>query len=272
MLRNVKDFLRIVDPSRFVCLKDKVAHTFIVVLSLFLTLRLSTKFDARTAFALAYRDCSKLLIPASGLFIKYRGCLFLARRGTGDLWILNHAFEPYARELFSPYEGDVVVDVGAHVGKYAIPSAKLVGSEGVVFAFEPGIEVYKALQNNININNLSNVIPLNLAAHDQNKDVLLTSSVDGSKGRPIPVKAVTIDEVLESYGIDSVDYVKVDVDGDEVNVLRGMGGILQRSSPKMLVEVAYSNEKEVNDFLNSMGYDGRVVEIGKDGKEYYYTK
>ena len=68
----------------------------------------------------------------------YRGAVFKARKGGfPDIVLLSNVSEPYATKYFSPQNGDIVIDIGAHVGKYSIPSAQLVGKDGVVFALEP---------------------------------------------------------------------------------------------------------------------------------------
>lgn len=61
-------------------------------------------------------------------------------------------------------KGDVFIDVGAHIGKYTILVAKIVGKEGLVIAIEPNPENYETLLENIKLNNLKNVIAVNIAA------------------------------------------------------------------------------------------------------------
>jgi hypothetical protein len=69
------------------------------------------------------------------MLVEYRNCKFIARKEHQDIRLLTNVDEPYARKLFVPKEGDIVINIGAHVGKYTIPSANLTGSRGRVFAF-----------------------------------------------------------------------------------------------------------------------------------------
>lgn len=81
-----------------------------------------------------------------------------------DFAILNPDFETFMSAWFQPKKHDVFVDIGSHVGKYAIPTAKAVGEEGLVVAIEPHPENFKALQKNVKLNNLQNLVAVNLGA------------------------------------------------------------------------------------------------------------
>ena len=71
------------------------------------------------------------------------------------------------REHFNPKEGDIVVDVGAHVGHYTLISSKRVGQNGKVVAIEADPDNFEMLNRNIKLNGLTNVIPLNYAVYSE---------------------------------------------------------------------------------------------------------
>ncbi len=221
------------------------------------------------------------------MLISYRGCLFLARKGQIEIWLLNP--ESDAFDIFAPDEGDIVVDMGAHVGKYALPSAQKVGEQGHVFAFEAVPDHYNALKKNAELNNFSNITTLNAATYNKNQEMWLVGwdlkpkpdwdhpkaahiNPDGS----IPVEAVTVDKVLEQHGFQSVDYVKVDIGRQELEALQGMVKTLEASeSVTILVEIGKNNFEQVNALLTDLGFTGTSLDDswGANGlRDYVYRK
>jgi len=76
-------------------------------------------------------------------------------------------------ERFNPKEGDVVVDVGAHIGRYTLISSKRVGPKGKVIAIEAHPSVLKMLNKNIKLNHLTNVTALNYAVYSKETKIKL---------------------------------------------------------------------------------------------------
>lgn len=217
--------------------------------------------------------------------IRYRDCVFLARKGGHwDIVLISNASEPYAFTFFNPKEGDVVIDVGAHCGKYAVPSGKLVKKTGRVIAFEPIPETHKALKRNIALNELSNVIPLQLATYSENRPMWLVGwnlkfhpephpATSGNPRGCVQVEAVTVDSVLQKLGIETVDYVKIDVNGGSVDTLKGMSKTLSESPLcKILIEVTADDEKEVEKILSCMGFRAKQIDSFGNTKMFYYVK
>jgi FkbM family methyltransferase len=193
------------------------------------------------------------------VLIDFYGVKFICRRGKTDILLLNELSEHWAWYYFKPNRGDVVIDVGAHVGKYALPATRMVGEEGKVIAIEAHPENFEALMRNISLNNFHNIIALNVAAYNENhKKVLLAGSCDSQfsiKFRPkrnkfIEVETRTVDSIMQENGIDKADWVKIDVEGAEIEVLEGMKDIINKSPDlKVLVEVFRGNEHKVDRIL-----------------------
>src|ERR687885_407770 len=74
---------------------------------------------------------------------------------------------------FNTKQGDIVVDVGAHIGKYTLIASKRVGVNGKVVAIEAHPGNYEMLNRNIKLNGLTNVIPLNYAVYSKETKVKL---------------------------------------------------------------------------------------------------
>ena len=76
-------------------------------------------------------------------------------------------------EHFTPKQGDIVVDIGAHMGRYTIISSKRVGTNGKVIAIEAHPGNFEMLNRNIKLNQLTNVIPLNYAVYSKETKIKL---------------------------------------------------------------------------------------------------
>ena len=79
--------------------------------------------------------------------------------------------EDEVEEHFSPKDGEIIVDVGAHIGHYTIISSKRVGQNGKVIAIEAHPGNFEMLNRNIKLNNLTNVIPLNYAVYSKERGI-----------------------------------------------------------------------------------------------------
>lgn len=148
-------------------------------------------------------------------------------------------------EQFSPNRGDTVVDVGAAFGFYTIMASKKVGQQGKVVAIEPQPDNFEMLNRNVNLNKLANIITLNYAVSSKRGTLRLYSSYSTIPERAgqslqdyIEVSADTLDNLLRELDIDEVNWIKVDVEGAELEVLKGAIGILSKSVDiAVLVEV-----------------------------------
>lgn len=140
-------------------------------------------------------------------------------------------FEPEAQRVIRArlHLGDVFLDVGAHLGKYTIMAAKLVGPSGRVIALEPHPLNYALLLENIRLNSVKDrVIALNVAAWDRPACLPLylahTSgrhSLLGITGPTIFVRCDTLDNIVQEHALERVDLIKIDAEGAEVHILRG---------------------------------------------------
>jgi FkbM family methyltransferase len=164
--------------------------------------------------------------------------------------------------LFRPKEGDTVVDIGAHMGRYTIISSKSVGASGKVIAVEADPYNFRILQHNLRLNKLTNVSTLNWAVYSKKARLKLYSPDEylGSTGhrslmtnypdypapkhrkvnetRYIEVEADTLDNLLKIRGINKVNWIKIDVEGAEYEVLKGAKEILSTNKRiSILVEV-----------------------------------
>ncbi len=140
-------------------------------------------------------------------------------------------------------DGDEVIDVGANVGMFSLMARHVVGSKGVVHAFEPNPEPRKSLDRNIALNAIDNiqVYPAGLGetAGKYSLYVPDNNSEDGSLARlsqgrqEIPIDIQVGDEILEKT---APRLIKIDVEGSEVAVLKGLARLIERYLPLIIAE------------------------------------
>jgi FkbM family methyltransferase len=177
--------------------------------------------------------------------------------------------EKDVRKRFNPKEGDVVIDVGAAFGLYTLPSSKQVGQSGKVIAIEAHPKNYEMLNRNVKLNNLTNVTCLNYAVYSTKTKVkiysnytIMSERVSGKgEEKAKEVNADTLDNILEQSGIaaEQVNWIKIDVEGAELEVLKGAHNILSNSKDIAIsIEIHGQNKYQpVIDLLNS--YNLRVI-------------
>jgi len=172
--------------------------------------------------------------------VEHRHYLQALRRGEVESLMAN-LFASVIRR------GMVVLDIGAFVGWYALLAARKVGDEGKVYAFEPDPRNFELLNENLRLNRVdSRVVRLPRAVSDkageqqfflhggdQSRSSLIAS---GGADKSTSVTTVVLDDFLERNL--TVDVIKMDIEGGEVNALRGMRETLARAAPtiKLFVE------------------------------------
>lgn len=181
-----------------------------------------------------------------------------------------------AQRLLSP--GDVAVDVGAHVGLVAKPLARIVGPKGRVYAFEPDPSLCKLLTRNTRSQPQTRVNQVAISERTQTATFYLhptsgmsNSLVNAWEGNSaVTVQCYSLDDWLALESIHKVTLVKIDVEGAEPLVLRGMKGIMQSPhKPHIISEFCPGNlgsreaENEVFELLLRHAY--KVYKITSRG-------
>lgn len=135
-------------------------------------------------------------------------------------------------------EGDVVIDVGANIGYYSILASELTGQSGSVYAFEPDSKHFAKLVNHLEMNRCRNVVVENRGLSEKTEMLRLYLSEDNSSDHstyPVAgrhsadVPGVSLDDYCRQHELGRVDFIKIDVQGFEPVVLRGMSETLERN-------------------------------------------
>ncbi|HEX6566761.1 MAG TPA: FkbM family methyltransferase [Chthoniobacterales bacterium] len=183
----------------------------------------------------------------------------LGLMGTDEIELLKWFVQPDSR----------IADVGANQGIYTLVLAQL-ASVGHVYAFEPDPTLFASLETNVRRNQVENVTLFNAAAASEpNKLTLrpgrlhrgnnrIISDVSAGAGS-IEVDAITLDQVIPSS---KLDVLKIDVQGFELNVLRGATQLLQQNHALVILfefwpyglRKAGTAPEELLDFLRKAGF------------------
>jgi FkbM family methyltransferase len=200
--------------------------------------------------------------------------------------------------------GDVVLDVGAHVGEISVPAARLCGAQGKVYAFEPVEESCARFMENAALNGCENILLQRTAAGERTGTVTMNvfpaaysawsgrgepvyanNGVPVAKSRRVEVPCTTLDEFCAAQGIARISFLKVDVEGYERDVFHGAERLLkERKIDSICFEIsqiplqgAGRTAREVFETLETAGYAAyRFEERGEtfdgpvhDSKEFW---
>lgn len=185
-----------------------------------------------------------------------------------ELGYLRGDHEPWVSRALKEWLplGGTYVDVGSHIGYFALAASRLVGTEGHVIALEPDPESFRRLAGQVHRNGLTNIRAIQAAAWSDPGTVRFASSLDADTGvrgavvdhvsATIEVDATTLDDLVGSA---TPDVVKIDVEGGELQALAGASRVIAQPSVRWLVEV-HSDllQIEVTDLFRRAGYEVAV--------------
>ena len=199
---------------------------------------------------------------------------------------LNH--EPLTSKIFKSIlkSGDVVIDVGANIGHYTLLAAAVVGPLGRIHAIECSPETLSMLSNNVSKNKLQNVLIHPVAAASERGTLSLNVTAIGlswfdphsnwptvqGSGTMVEVQAMPLDEIISP----PVNLIKIDAEGVDLDVLKGMKRILAESpgvsiivewAPPLLAESG-KDPLEIIQWLQDAGFSKISVIDEKNKKQY----
>lgn len=165
--------------------------------------------------------------------------MFLDSKDSLNLFV-NGDWEPIETELFKTKikEGNVVLDMGAHIGYYTLIAARIVGDRGMVYAFEPDIDNFNTLQKNIEINGYKNVKLIQGAVSNKTGKAKLYLSEDNKGDHRIydshdnrnfiEIETIRLDDYFKN-NTSKIDFIKMDIQGAEWAAIQGMPDLLKKN-------------------------------------------
>jgi len=195
-----------------------------------------------------------------------------------------HLYEQFIQNIYEReyhlQKGDVAIDVGAAFGINAIIYSKQVGDEGKVISIEPAEDNLMCLKKNIELNKLKNVTVIQKGLWSK-KDRLrfylkpvpgghsLVTDKDDAV-RITEVEVDTLDNILTELGIYRVNFIKMDIEGAEIEALRGMEETLENNDVKLAIASYHKvngqpTYKTIIPMMREMGFNFHF----KDGISYF---
>lgn len=198
------------------------------------------------------------LIPRQTALPILRGPLRGMRwiKGAADNGCWAGTYEKAIQDVFLAYvkPGFIVYDIGANAGFYTLLASRLVGASGRVHAFEPLPENLSYLRRHVEINRLSNVRVAGAAVSSAVGEMRFSRAAESSQGRltadgEFAVQTVTLDSLPPP------DFIKMDIEGAELDALRGGAATLKRHAPVVVLATHnYDLQDSCRAFLQSLGY------------------
>jgi len=165
-------------------------------------------------------------------------------------------------------EGDVVIEAGANIGSETALIARLAGN-GHVHCFEPNPYTYERLKINIAINELGNVSAYDCALGESDSTIafniypkgfcnpgMSSKYMETAQTRKINVVQKTLDSFAAENKIEKVDFLKMDIQGAEMDMIIGAGGTISKCKPVIFTEACapYNNTGQLYEKLSAYGY------------------
>lgn len=215
----------------------------------------------------ASTDIGQFIINRNDLGVGWQ----LSQYGTYDPHELQ-AIKELFRVLRNITPNLLALDIGANIGVHSVSLSESVGSNGVIYAFEAQRIVFNMLAGNVALNSLSNVLCFHNAVSDSTgfidipifdygKPLSIGSIEFGGHQKedigqkPSSGKAEKVPTIMiDSLNLHQLDFMKIDVEGMEINVLNGAKGSIAKFRPIILIEYLKSDSVQLIQWLKSSDY------------------
>lgn len=218
----------------------------------------------------------------SDITVRIDGFIVTTRHHDDDLIFLHTSHEPEVAKVLTSNlkDDDVLIDVGANVGRYVLLASRIIRN-GRIIAIEAHPKNYEFLLRNLKQNRVTAEC-INAAISDQPGTVNLHISTAGSgkhsirEGRimkgAIQVSSVTLDSIIDEKKIDRIDWILIDVEGAENSVLKGGTKALSLAR-NIIVEIHYQENRDfVLGFLQQAGFKPLWLDADKIPPHLYAYK
>lgn len=162
-----------------------------------------------------------------------------------NVWLLRE----YVKSGFKIKNNDLVIDIGAHIGLFALFSAQFC-KNGTIYCFEPVKENFDLLKSNLDLNGIRNVVAVNAAVSVNTGVVTIYLNEDeaghsmhvmGSK--QIQVKSLSLQDIFDSNKLERCDFLKIDCEGEEYEIINSLPIPYFNKISKMCVEYHFVDTK-----------------------------
>jgi len=220
------------------------------------------------------------------------GTKFIVRPKSFDMRMIKEVYIHKPYHCLKINKGDVVVDIGAHIGTFSVLAGQKAGIKGEVYAYEPVPNTFDILKRNIHINSLQNIVypyKLGISPKKERKEFYIfkkdgkplfhsssfyreqSGVIGATVSEKIEVECITLEDIFELNGLDRIDVLKMDCEGEEYNLLFGTSNKYLKRIDEMCIEyhdylpTKYNHQDLIN-YLSELKYDV-LREIPKNSEE-----
>ena len=240
----------------------------------------------KAAMPSRFHSVGLLVRGSRNLRVTVDGIEFEVRPRTNDLDLISPKHEPVTTDWFRVRAGDIVVDVGAHIGRYTLKAAT---HKATVFAIEPDPWNFGLLEKNVRLNPPFNVILVPQAMTSKEGKLILSRAQKSNTGTStvrvatpggssnsttegeICVPGRTLDDLVKSHGLSLIDWLKIDVEGHEIAVLEGARSALDITS-RLILEVTDSTDEVCRRIVEEHGFGLVAIENGNPARTWLLMK
>ena len=168
------------------------------------------------------------------------------------------------KNIFEVKNEAVVFDIGAFKGDTAYFFSKKCSNKARIYAFEPDNYAFQILEKIKEKYKLNNVITKNILLSNAEKEIDFISMIENTP--TIKKNAITIDKFVEENNIEKIDYIKMDVEGAEKNILEGSIKTIKKFKPFLAIAIYHGGKLFMEDFYNIPIFIKNVI---NEDYEYY---
>lgn len=209
------------------------------------------------------------------------GAKFIIRPDSFDIRMVKEVYIHKSYHQLKLNKGDIVVDIGAHIGTFSVMAGREIGETGRVYAYEPVPTTFDVLKKNIHLNSLQNTIQpykFGISNRDGKKEFYIfkkgdkplfhSSSfyqeqsrvIDAALGEKIEVECITLKDIFELNDLDGINVLKVDCEGEEYGILLNTPDRYMKKIDRICMEYhdylsTNYNHQDLINHLSKLGYD-----------------
>jgi len=188
------------------------------------------------------------------------------------IWFIRKLTIEYDGYLknYKPKKGDTVLDCGAYKGHFTLIASRLVGENGLVFSFEPQAKLFDFINKRIKKYNKKNIIPINKGLYSHKSSISIEeetsdggfSIVDRKNdfvSDSATIDLIDLDSFIQDFQLKRLDFIKMDIEGAEIEALQGAKKTLKNYSPQIAIASYHIRQGAqtaiwIEHFLTEQGY------------------
>lgn len=228
---------------------------------------------------LKFRHATKWLLSPIMLRIRSGPLEGKKWKASSGIRFIKGTYEPKNVEAIQKTvrKDDVAYDVGAHVGYFSVLMGDIVGEDGKVIAFEPRGLNLAYLQKHVAVNKCENIEIVSKAVGDHTGHAKLETRTGSGTGYisetgDEDVEITSIDQLVESGALPPPTFLKIDVEGGEMAVLRGAKNVIGKQRPRMILATHGDEiDAECRALLKEWNYEMQDIDHESGTKEMIVT-